>query len=699
MKNFFAKFRKIAGFPFTFLLIMLVFLGVALGTSGSVNSTGKSLELQHITDTNWSWVVFKVSAPKIKDEKGEEKNMNVRLHDVYLNIGTIYSKEETATLELQWGSSSSTLAENFYKLGKMKSAKIYNQSYEAPADAEENKEEDKSDYIYGAAYSWIAPFGVTDLEDTSTYKSLTSPVYFKLVLPKVDAKYQKSNVLVNEIVFVGEVQGEDGGTGELVVLPVEIDPRTKIPAADGNEKKTAQMAGALIDAQRMPSFSQSSFFRYSEEEQKLLMTVAEMRMGNRYVPNDAYDGDRTYNSLGLSLTCLGTLIFGMSPFGIRFFNVLASFGILVVGYFFTRRLFRSDKAALSFAAIYGLCGVSVSLAHIASPIMIGVFFLLSSFAACYRYYSVGMKQSAPSQTVPLLIAGISGAFAVLVNGAFIVPVAGVAALFAAGLIKERRKARVALDEAIAFAEEEKAAGIPAVAEDGTESEGNRRVRTSLASYRYGTAAASSVFACSLILGIFVFSILFTLPVLYAADKIYNGVVGTSSNLFVIAFRLFSAGFKGPDPSGWNCFYPIFAGSGEYYAITLGAINFAAVLLAIAGIAFAIYRFVVLFKRNAEFGEYMPALVPLTCMLLCFVTAAFAGGSVAFVLAGYLFGFILIAGQGELFAQEGEKQANAVYIVKIVSLVSLAVLFALFAVFTFSIPLPAAFIGKFAWILH
>lgn len=699
MKNFLAKFRKIAGFPFAFLLIMLAFLGVALGTSGSVSSTGKSLELQHITDTNWSWIVFKVSAPKIKDEKGEEKNMNVRLHDVYLNVGTIYSKEETATLELQYNSSSTISAEKFFKIGKMKAAKIYNQSYEAPADAEENKEVDKSDYIYDAAYSWIAPFGVTNIEDTASYKSLTSPVYFKLVIPQVDSKYQKSNVLVNEIIFVGEVQNEDGGTGELVVLPVEIDPRTKLPAADGSETLTKQMAGAVIDAQRMPSFSQSTFFRYAKEEQKMLMTVSEMRMGNSYVPNDTYDGDTTYNSLGLSFACLGTLIFGMSPFGLRFFNVLASFGILVVGYFFTRRLFRSDKAALSFAAIYGLSGISMSLAHLASPVMIGIFFLLSSLAACYRYYSVGIKNSSPAATLPLLIAGISGAFAVLVNGAFVVPVAGVAALFVAGVIKDRRKARAALDEAIAFAEEEKATGVPAVAEDGTESEGNRRVRKSLSVYRYGTAAASSVFSCSLILGIFVCSILFCLPVFYAADKIYNGVVGTSSNLFVVAYKLFAAGFKGPDPSGWNCFYPVFSGTGDYYAFTLGTVNFAALLLAVAGIAFAIYRFVALSKKNAPFAEYLSTLIPLSAMLLSFVTAAFAVGSIAFVTAGYLFGFILIAGEGELFAQEGERQAKAVYIVKIVSLALLAVCFALLIPFTFSIPLPAAFMGKFTWILR
>ena len=58
MKNFLQKFRKFMGFPLTLLIIMMLFLGVTLGTSGSQESTGDSFELQHTTDTNWSWLVF-----------------------------------------------------------------------------------------------------------------------------------------------------------------------------------------------------------------------------------------------------------------------------------------------------------------------------------------------------------------------------------------------------------------------------------------------------------------------------------------------------------------------------------------------------------------------------------------------------------------------------------------------------------------
>ena len=693
MKNFLQKFRKAAGFPFLFLLIMLLFFGVSMGTSGSTSSTGDSFELQYTTETNRSWVVFKISQPKKVDEDGRETTVNARLHDVYINYGTIYSQQETATLELQWGSST-TPSESFFTLSSMRKAVLFNDNYVAKEGDTPTAETDKySNYIHDGQHRWIAPFGVDLLAKNSSYRSLNSPIYFKLVLSDVSSKYQNSNVLINEIVFVGELQDDKGGTGEYVPLPVEIDSRTYLPY-EGKKEEGIERALALLDAQQVPTLSESGYYRYGKEEQKLVKTLAEMRMGSRYIPFDTYTGDRTYNSLGLNLAYLGTLMFGTSPFGLRFFNALASFGILIVGFFFVRRLFAgSDKAGLSFAVIYALCAASISLAHIGSPIMIGVFFLLASLASCYRFYALGMKKASPVATIPLLISGLCGALAVLVNGAFVIPVAGVVALFVAGVIKQYKKNRVALDEAIEVAEDEKAQGTYKLAKE-EESVGSKKVKTAYTAYRYDTVASISVFACSLLLGIFVFSMLFALPVSYATNKIYNGITGAGPNLFEIAYKLFAAGFKGWDASGWCYYYPIFTGAGDRYAAALGIMNFAATLLGLVGIVFAIYRIVILAKNKVAFKEYMSVLVPCAGLVLSLVTATFAGGAVAFVLLANLFAFMLVSGGGELFAMEGEKQAKAVFIAKIISLVLLLACFGLLAVFTFSIPLPASFMAKF-----
>ena len=701
MKKFLEKFRKFAGFPFVFLLIMLIFFGVTMGTSGSIESTGKSFELQHQTDSNRSWVVFRITAPTTLDENGREDRMSVRLHEVYLNYGKIYSEEETATVELQWGSST-TPAESFWTPNGIKKAIIFNPDYVAKEGDTPTAETDNNyRYIHDGQYKWVAPFGFSELAESSSFRSLTSDIYFRLIIPRVNNKYQNSNIMINEIVFVGEELGEKGeGTGKYRVLPAEIEEkRTYLPYE--NKKEGLEKAQALLDAQRIPTLTSSSFYQYGKEEQKMLSTLAEMRMGNVYVPFDSYSGDTTYNSLGLDLTYLGTLIFGTSPFGVRFFNVLASFGTLVVGFFFVRRLFSgSDKAGLSFAIIYALAGATISLAHLATPVMLGVFFLLSSLAACYRYYAEGMKKSAAKYTVPLLLSGLCGACAVLVNGAFVVPLAGVVALFIGGVIKQRKKDRVALDEAIAEVEAEQAEeakqSAPAIAAVEEASEPKKKFRKAYSAYRYNTAASVSTFVCTLLFGIFVFSMLFVLPVSYAANKIYFGITGASPNLFRVAFILFAAGFMGilwGGGSGWNYFYPIFTGTGDSYAVTLGAMNFAATLLGLLGIAFAIYRIVILAKNKVAFKEYMSVLVPLIGLALSLETALATGGSVAFILLAHLFAFALISGGAELFAMEGDKAKKAVFVTKIVALVLLVVCFDLLAVFIFSFPLPAWFMTK------
>lgn len=699
MKKFLEKFKKFAGFPFVFLLIMLIFFGVTMGTSGSLESTGESFELQYYTKTNWSYIIFRVSAPKTVDENGREERMSVRLHDVYMNYGKIYSEEETATLELQWGSAT-TPADSFFTLAAMKKAVLFNPDYVPKEGDTPTKETEKNcNYIHDGQYQWLSPFGVGDMPESSSYRSLTSDIYVKLILSDVNSKYQNSNIMINELVFVGEVQDKDGGTGEYVVLPVEIDSRSRLPYDDKRETKAdaIERAMAMFDAQYVPTLSSSSFYQYGKDEQKMLATFAEMRMGNVYFPFDTYSGDTTYNSLGLNLTYLGTLIFGTSPFGVRFFNVLASFGILIVGFFFTRRLFAgSDKAGLSFAIIYALAGASISIAHIASPVMMGVFFLLSSLAACYRFYSVGMKKASPRYAMPLLLSGLCGTCAVLVNGVFVIPLLGVVALFIAGVVKQRKLDRVALDEAIALVEEERAAAPQNAAfetnAEAVESEGSKKLKKAYTAYRYDTAASVSTFLCCLIFGLFVASMLLVLPVSYAANKIYNGITGASPNLFKVAFNLFSAGFH-RDASGWNYLYPIFTGTGDRYGMTLGVMNFAASLLGLVGIALAIYRIVVLIKHKVEFKEYMSVLVPCAGLVLSLVTGAFAGGSIAFILLANIFAFILVAGGAELVAMESDRAAKAVFALKIVALVLLLVCFGLLAVFTFSVPLPAWFFKK------
>ena len=55
-----------------------------------------------------------------------------------------------------------------------------------------------------------------------------------------------------------------------------------------------------------------------------LMTIAEMREGGNYGEGNIYEGERVYGVLGEDLLAFGTLIFGNSPFGLRFFPMLCA---------------------------------------------------------------------------------------------------------------------------------------------------------------------------------------------------------------------------------------------------------------------------------------------------------------------------------------------------------------------------------------
>ena len=154
-------------------------------------------------------------------------------------------------MELQWGSAT-TPVESFFRLSVMKQAVLFNPDYVPKEGDTPTAETDKyANYIHNGQYKWIAPFGVSELAADSPYRSLTSSIYFKLVIPQVGSQYQNSNIMINEIVFVGEVQENGNGTGEYVVLPAEIDARTYLPYE--NQSEGLEHAKALLDAQQLPN--------------------------------------------------------------------------------------------------------------------------------------------------------------------------------------------------------------------------------------------------------------------------------------------------------------------------------------------------------------------------------------------------------------------------------------------------------------
>ncbi len=647
----FASFgKRFSGTVKIFWVIAAVFLIIGLGTLGSMQSTGRSYELpaQQSGDGKTPAIVLSLSAPD-----GHSAS-NITIKDVYINVGAVYNDiGSTATVQLYRAASSTSFVTS--------TSLVLSNGYEIVAEGAEAKAE-------GAAnYNW-AKFAVP-----SAGWKLSTYGYYKIVA-------KDCNILINEIVFVG-VDKEDEQKPILIPAAVHkesviIDPETGAIANDAALKA----ASAVVDSQHIPSMAQSSFFRYGEEEAYSLRSISEMRA--TYYSYNVYHGDKVYNALGTDILALGTLIFGMSPFGLRFFPMLASFGILVLGFSLVKKLF-GEKAGLIFAVLYALCGVSLSLGHLGTPLTIGLFFLLASVSCCYRFYRDGMKKQTFGSAQPLVWSGLFGAAAICVNGAYLVPVLGVVALFIAGMIRQKRALRVRLDAAIEEAEAEEAAPV----EETAEPVGKRKVADILNESHYKNTVAPAMFAAFLVFGTVVLTMLSVLPLYFTYAKLYSSPA--SPSLGAMIWGALKGGFVGVNAvsssqSAWSIWYTLFAGSGDLYAVTAAGLlpAIAAVLAGVTGIVFAIVQLVKFAKnKSKKVSSVGEIAILLAGLVLSLITAAFAKGGLAFMLLAYLCAFALAAFSVQRL--EGGKEK----VVKIVWLVALVICFVLFAAFTFSIPLP------------
>ena len=372
MGNIMKRLKNISLTALIFFIVAFLFLAVGLGSLGTVRGTGKAYELRvHSTTNAKEPVTFELKNPSyVKDGKTVTDYYMVR--HVYLNVAAIYNEEDESA-KITLGRGASTTASSFTYESNLGNLKF----------KESTQGEKKERYIENAVGNWIEPFDLTVTDDSNlrvaTYK------YYKLTAATC-------NLLINEIVFVGEqLLDEDGNSsvngepsGKLKVIPAEIyyaPPMLDGEDAEKEDEATAKKrASALIDAQHVPSMAQSSFFRLGTEEIYSMTTVAEMRLGNVFYKSgsnkavNVYHGDSVYNSLGTSILGLGVAIFGNSPFGLRFFSMLASFGVLMFGYFFVKELCKSEKAGLVFAVLYALSNFFLGLGHFGTPLTIGLFF-------------------------------------------------------------------------------------------------------------------------------------------------------------------------------------------------------------------------------------------------------------------------------------------------------------------------------------
>lgn len=663
-----------------FMILALVFLAIGLGTLGSVHGVGKSYRLPHQRsgDGLVPAIVVRLQDEGHGDENHEHRDLYIK--EVYVNVGTIYSEYgDDATLRVAYGTSTSS---KFYTYNELVFSNLYKETVEEDGAVTKTPS--------NMLYNWVkVPFA-------------TEEGYRLAVYPYWQFTARNCDIVINEVVFIAN---EKDNSGKSVILNAEIN--TEITNLPEKDEVLVKKAGAIIDKQHRPSLAQSSYFNFGREEVHVITTYMEMKQSRSYAADNVYHMDNIYNTFGLDLMFIGPAIFGLSPFGLRFMPMLASFGVLVFGFLFIKRLTGSEKAAFVFAVLFALCGLSLSLAHLGTPLMIGVFFFVASLYYCHGFFLNGMKKANFASAVPLILSAVFAAAAVCTHGAFIVPVLGIVGLFIAGVIRQRRALNAQIEiEAQKAIEEENAAQAEATEtaeakEEPVYTEGRKRVAKLVNEKIYKHSVAIGVFCTFLVLGYLLMSILSILPLYSTYVKVHDDPTSPARSIFYFLWLAFSGGFAGSNSalataSPFSFAYELYHGTGNLFAVTatgtlVGAV---AILLGLAG---AIYTFVSIARKKTLSAYNYAAFILLYGFVLALITAFFAASGIGFLFlaALFLFGYAALC-----FAEKDDAEGSDVpakSVPKAVTICGLALLMIWFlacAVLTFSIPLPAWFMNIF-----
>lgn len=635
-----------------FLITALAFLVIGLGTLGSVMSTGDSFVLtsKQSGDEKEPSLMFHVMLPEGLDEDTDEYNLYVK--KVLVNVGAVYAPAgEDTDIRIGRGTSPDL---------------IYSLTYPLTVPSVYRAENGSDEALSNGPYNW-AVFDVTSVTEKGW--RLRDYAYYCF--------FARSNsVRINEVVFVAENNDLPEEERKPVVLAAELDDASIIRRAEGETKEEAlERASAVLDSQYLPTLSSSSFYCYSEEEAYSMMTIAEMRAGGSYVKGDTYLADTVYNALGTDILALGTLIFGMSPFGLRFFPFLAAFGVLVLGYFLVRDLSKSERAGFIFAVLYALSAAFFAAGHLGTPLMLGVFFFTASVYFCHKFYAKGMKTADFKGALPVILSALFGALAVCTNGVWVIPMLGVIALFVAGMVRQRKAKAYYLAKAEAMPEAPAAAGetpVPSPKEH-VEREYRRKDRAAIAS-----------FAVVFLIGSLVLSLLAVIPVYLPYVRVF-GDPAAPMGVFAVAWKLFAGGFTGVNATSyaqsWSL-HTIFAGTGELFAVTCAGLLTAAVAAAASIVALVWF---LVGKKQCEKPALRALVIAAVGLVLALVCSFFGGGSFGFTLTALIFLFAIGGFTGDQVLAEGGRAAKvAMWVIAVLLILS----FVLLIPFTFSVPLPA-----------
>ena len=134
--------------------------------------------------------------------------------------------------------------------------------------------------------------------------------------------------------------------------------------------------GGLIDEQSYFTSSQSKAFNFTDKE------LDEISAINAIIGGGEYSGQGFLNTL---LNAVGTKIFGLNTFGLRFFSMLAGFASLLIVYYIVETLFGKSEISV-LATLLALCSGQIFSASLTAYGSVSACFTIAAFAFAMKFF-------------------------------------------------------------------------------------------------------------------------------------------------------------------------------------------------------------------------------------------------------------------------------------------------------------------------
>lgn len=586
------RVRRISVFGKTAIVLVLVFLIVSACTIGGFTGAGRSYYL-----TADSSVVFYLDYQE-----------GAKLDRIYLNVGSVYEEVgKDFSVEFRYASKSSSSTPIFSSstLGTVKLGNVY------AADAENTK---------GTNYDWVKVFDLTE----SGRSLSTSYCLIRLTA--------KTEMLVNEVVFV-DTEGD--------IIPTYVadkDVRTFFTDVQwpyyrdlftkNDRVKEYGKSGdpaRLTDAQDNYTDGNTVYTDFTQDEKYTLMQIDDLLLG-RMVVDGTFHAQTDFGPFAVLLPMLGTLIFGVSPFGLRIFSVLCTTAMIVFVYLLGKRLFKSNGFGFLFACFAALGGLALTVGRLGLAYPMIALFLVAAYYFMFRFYEDGISKERPIKSAAnVLVSGIFFAFAFAADPKTVFALIGLAALFVVGWVRIYRegKAELAAVRKIALDKNAAAKSEEDMLKNLQESEQQERLIRM--ENGYSSRILWLFFFVSFVAATVLVTILSAIPSYFTYVKLYEanpavptiGIFGlvwaAVKDSFTLANTTAFTSANAVNPFGWFLSLKgatLFSSSNESVYIAMNAqMNLALAITSLIGLIFTTIYVILYFATGKTKSAYASAHTP------------------------------------------------------------------------------------------